>query len=397
MAEVWRVCHHQNPGRPLALKRLLPGGLNDASLRRSFHDEATLMTQLVHPNLVPALDYGMVQGVPYLTMAVIEGRDLKATRDALIKHERSLSLSHVLRIVRDVAAALDYSHRQGVVHRDVTPHNIMVSYDGHVTLMDFGIAQWPGRSERTPRGIVKGKLAYMSPEQARDHALDGRSDMFALGIIFWELLTNKPLFAGGDRRNILKRVLTADVADPQIHDRSLPTPIAITVLRMLQKHPQHRYDDCAALVTELDQLIAAYGDGSDKRLGFAIQALHGINGLSPDDFSTRHVAAPEAGAWRDADGTSPGFFPAHPDAPPVAPHIADRATPVQLSAPSPITQPPQSQPIFPAWSPPTKQSFEDDTRAHPAATGTMRLMGWLLLSIGLVAVVFVALTFALIL
>jgi hypothetical protein len=227
MAEVYRGTQRGAEGfsKTVAVKRVLPGYSNDPQFAEMFVSEATIASRLMHPNVVAVTDFDRdTAGRLFLVMELVEGRDLRA-----LMTTGRLPPTIVVYIVSELLRALGYAHAlhhdgrpMQIVHRDVSPHNVLVSWDGAVKLSDFGIAKAAEASPATRTGVVKGKAAYLSPEQARAESLDHRSDLFAAGVVLYELLTDKRLFAvsGGAREAvIIHRVLNLQYPSPgEIHE-----------------------------------------------------------------------------------------------------------------------------------------------------------------------------------
>jgi tRNA A-37 threonylcarbamoyl transferase component Bud32 len=179
------------------IKTVLPH-LADKEYLQRFRDEAKVVVRLSHGNLVPVFDSGQVAGEIYLAMDYVEGKDLRATWNRCAKKGIAFPVDVAAHIVKELARGLNYAHGFGdikLVHRDVSPPNVLLSYSGEVRLTDFGLASSTLKLEKTAPGIIYGKVSYMSPEQARGEVLDGRTDLYASGIILWELLTGRQLFA----------------------------------------------------------------------------------------------------------------------------------------------------------------------------------------------------------
>ena len=206
MAEVFlaRLIGVEGFERRVAIKRILPHLSESDEFRAMFLDEARLAAQLTHPNIVHIYDFGKADDYYFIAMEYVDGVDI----GRLIRRakERPVPFEVAARIFADVCAGLHFAHNASdpmgrkldVVHRDVTPQNVLVSWDGVVKLVDFGIAKAAFAAGRTRPGVVKGKYAYMSPEQVEGRSLDGRSDLFAAGICLYELVTGVPLFRRDD-------------------------------------------------------------------------------------------------------------------------------------------------------------------------------------------------------
>jgi len=220
MAEIFRAKSIGAEGfeKAVVIKRILPHFCEDESFVTMFQDEARVAAHLNHANVVQIFDFDEVDGLYYIAMEYVEGQDLKRVLDVGTKLGKPLSIAQAVLVMIEAGQGLDYAHKRevdgkplNIIHRDISPHNMMVSYNGEVKIMDFGIAKAASRSTKTRVGTVKGKCAYMSPEQARGKQLDGRSDLFALGVCLWEMVTGKRLFVGESDFETLNNVLRAEV------------------------------------------------------------------------------------------------------------------------------------------------------------------------------------------
>jgi serine/threonine-protein kinase len=209
MSEVFRAVDTRT-GQPCALKRILTAVAEEEDFVRELEDEARIASTLDHPNIARVLDFGAIDGTHFIAYELVDGVDLRVVFENASLAEAPLPLGFVVHVFLDVAAALAHAHANEVVHRDVSPHNIVVSRSGDVKVIDFGIAKAKGRLARTGAGVIKGKLGYLSPEQVRGGTpaapVDARSDVFSLGICMWELLTLKRLFTATDELLVLDMV-----------------------------------------------------------------------------------------------------------------------------------------------------------------------------------------------
>ena len=220
MAEVFEATSTGTEGfkRPVAIKRILPGYSEDASFAQMFVAEAQISARLAHPNIVATLDFDRDEGgALFLVMELVDGVSL----DALMT-TGALPPPLAVHLAVEILRGLGYAHAvqlgevgRGVVHRDVSPHNVLLSWDGVVKVSDFGLAKSRGASRASASVVVKGKAAYMSPEHANGEALDGRSDLFAVGIILWELLTGQRLFQTDDMRATMAALFFRPIANPR--------------------------------------------------------------------------------------------------------------------------------------------------------------------------------------
>src|SRR5207248_2054946 len=224
-----------------AIKKILPTMGEDAEFIPMFVDEARLAVQLAHANIVQVLELGKHDESLYIAMEYISGRDLRQLMERFRKRQQPMPLPQACLIVAEVCEALDHAHRKrdaqgrplGIVHRDVSPQNVLVSFDGEVKLIDFGIAKAESRLQKTQAGILKGKFSYMSPEQVKGAALDGRSDVFACGILLWELVCGEKLFVGDSDYAVLEKVRVGAIPPPRSRNPECPEALEKAILRAL--------------------------------------------------------------------------------------------------------------------------------------------------------------------
>jgi eukaryotic-like serine/threonine-protein kinase len=252
--------------RIVALKRLLPHLAEDATFIRSFVREAKLASLLHHVNVVQIFELGRVGTQYFISMEHIDGKDLRKILRQARRHAGPPPIGVTLGLLLQLCDALDYAHtmigEDGVplklVHRDVSPSNILINRAGYLKVIDFGIAKAQSSQLKTQTGRVKGKLAYMAPEAVSGRELDARSDLFAAGVIAHELLTARPLFACKNEYQTLLRVQRGDILPPSTYNRSCPAELDAIVLRALSRDPNERFDSAAAFRDELLDLRAKY-------------------------------------------------------------------------------------------------------------------------------------------
>ena len=266
----------------VAIKRILPHLNQGSEFVTMFINEAKLAALLTHQNIVQIYDLGNVDESHYITMEYIMGKDLRT----VINHGKSrsmpLSIGDALLIVSKICSALDYAHRKKdlsgkelhLVHRDISPQNILVSYEGEVKLVDFGIAKAAMGGQETKTGVLKGKLAYMSPEQAWGKPVDGRTDLFALGIVLYESVTGERLFTGNDEISVLEKVRKAEITSPTRLNPAIPSELEAILLKALAKEPENRYQTASEMEMALEELITKKGYAfSSLSLSHYMQAL----------------------------------------------------------------------------------------------------------------------------
>lgn len=232
--------------RLLCIKTVLPHLADEEYLAR-FSDEAKIVVQLSHGNLIPVFDAGKVDGELFLAMDFVKGKDLRAVWNRCAKKAVAFPIDVAVYITKELCRGLGYAHSFGdinLVHRDVSPPNVLVSYGGEVKLTDFGLASSTLKTEKTLPGIIYGKVAYMSPEQARGQDLDGRSDIYACGIILWELLTGRQLFPPGEAQpqDLLARARNPDVGSASARAPRVPGDLDAIVAKALCSDPEERYE-----------------------------------------------------------------------------------------------------------------------------------------------------------
>ncbi len=237
----------------VVIKRILPHLVEDEEFFAMFRDEAKITMRLDHPNIARINEFGVENGVHYIEMEYVAGEDLRRIEKRAAAANKGIPIGVVLRIVADAAAGLDFAHKardgKGVplnlVHRDVSPQNVLVGFDGSVKLIDFGVAKAAGRAQHTATGILKGKFPYMSPEQAEGVELDARSDVFALGVVLWEQLTGRRLFKGDNDLATQRMVRACQVPAPSQVEPSVPPGLDPLALKALAKDAKDRFADAA--------------------------------------------------------------------------------------------------------------------------------------------------------
>src|SRR5919202_2230084 len=252
MASVYAARHSQL-GRPVVIKVLLAHLARDPEMRERFRREAEAASQLVHPHICSILDYGELDGTVYLVMPFMAGGSLAE----LIARERTVSPPVTASVCAQVANALDYAHRHGIVHRDIKPDNILFDEDGNALVTDFGIATARFHSRLTLTGRAMGTPHYMSPEQAMGRIVDGRSDLYAVGVLLYEMLVSMPPFDGADSYSIGYKHVHETPASPDVVNSRTPQPLAAITMKCLAKSPAERYQRgnelADALLTFLSQ------------------------------------------------------------------------------------------------------------------------------------------------
>jgi serine/threonine protein kinase len=277
MAEVWKAKTVGPMGyaRKLVVKRILPELHSDADFTRMFVSEARLSSLLDHRNIVQVYEFGEVDGEYYLAMEYVHGRDLNSLLRTLRERNETPDVGMALYVAREVCRALAYAHsltdENGtplqLIHRDVSPSNVMIGFDGSVKLLDFGIAKAMAVASEncTKAGVLKGKFGYMAPEQTEVHdEVDHRADLFAAGILLWEMLTVHRLFKGLNDVQTITRVRAAQVAPPSRINPAVPPALDQICLHALARRRDQRIADCATLAALLDEMVHELKYGSDQ-------------------------------------------------------------------------------------------------------------------------------------
>ena len=269
MAEIYlaRVTGAAGFEKNVVVKRILPQLAQSDEFYQMFLDEARIAATLQHPNVVQIYDAQNVGGEHFIAMEHLDGADLLTIRRVLAERRQGLPIQHSVFIVSGVAAGLHYAHeRRGldghpleIVHRDVTPQNIILTREGGIKLVDFGIAKATNRLTTTGFGTLKGKLAYMSPEQCRSEPVDRRSDIYSLGIILFELTTGKRLYRGMSEYEVLRQVIETDVPAPSSLLPGYPPDLEQVVMRALARNRDQRYPTALAFHQDLERFARARG------------------------------------------------------------------------------------------------------------------------------------------
>lgn len=289
MGEVYLAGMDVAGGRKLvALKRLRPHFADDVAVQAMFRREASLALLLDNPGITQILDVIDTEGELCIIMEYVHGRSV---RDVL--REKTPTLAVSLTIIAGAAAALHYAHELrdedgralGIVHRDVSPENVMVRFDGGVKLIDFGIARLAAQTTATAAGVLKGKVAYMSPEQIRQDPVDRRSDVFQLGVMFYELVTGVRPFEGDTIPAVMNKVLSDEVVDPRTHADGCPDAVAELILRALSFEPEDRHASAGEFRDDIEKTAATLelGLGDDV---LASQMTEVFGSVVPPSLST---------------------------------------------------------------------------------------------------------------
>jgi eukaryotic-like serine/threonine-protein kinase len=367
--------------RILAIKKILPTMVEDDEFIQMFIDEARISVLLNHANIVQIHELGQHDENYYIAMEYVSGKDLRAILEQYRRRKEIMPTAQAVYIASRICDGLDHAHRKkdargsdlNIIHRDVSPQNILISYEGDVKIIDFGIAKAANRAQKTQAGILKGKFGYMSPEQVRGLPIDRRSDIFAVGVIMYEMLTGERLFVGESDFSTLEKVRNAEVVPPREYNSNIPVALEKVVLKSLAREVEDRYQWSSDLQEALMRFLLA-GDAiySGKHLSmfmkesFAEDLAREQERMErfaqiqrPDQVETSGVIATlpkqrakpasvpdRAESGTDPEGTSSAESPLPPDEP--TPDVSDKTE---------IFNPNAAQPEMPVAAKPSHPSL----------------------------------------
>jgi eukaryotic-like serine/threonine-protein kinase len=267
MAQVFKA-RALGPGgfrRDVVVKRILPEYGRDSEFIRMFVDEAKILGLLHHPNVVQVYEFGEDEGVLFLALEYVDGPSLSRVLRTLRGANKRMPPAIVAFVAREICRALECVHELadeqkrplGAIHRDVTPSNVILTPAGEVKLLDFGVATFKDALQATKSGTVKGKPAYLAPEQLEGKSIDGRVDLFALGIVMHEMLTLQHLFAGDSDLGTVKQIMEMDIPKPSAHRNDVPEALDQTVMRALERNRDRRFASAKEMAAALDDFVVA--------------------------------------------------------------------------------------------------------------------------------------------
>ncbi|HVR72407.1 MAG TPA: protein kinase [Vicinamibacteria bacterium] len=308
MAEVFKAKRTGVEGfeKVLAVKRILPHLSENKEFVDMFIDEAKMVAGLAHPNIVQIFDLGKIEKSYYIAMEYVHGRDLRSILRRARERDVRMPLDLALLVVSKVSSALEFAHRKKdergramqIVHRDVSPQNILISFEGDVKLTDFGIAKAATKASLTDAGALRGKLLYMSPEQAWGKPMDRRSDIFSLGIVFYEMVTDHRPFLGSSEMSILEMVRECRVVAPSTLNPRIPAKLENVIMMALAREADDRYQDAAELCRDLERVLHEW---QPPRAGALARFLEVLFDEQERNDSVDEPEAPAAEAIQAAD------------------------------------------------------------------------------------------------
>jgi len=286
----------------LALKVIHPNYAQDEHFVKMLVDEAKIAVHLQHVNIAQIFDLGRIDQTYYIAMEFVDGADLFRILKRASEIELDMAIELAAFVAQEVCAALDYAHNKkddfgrplAIIHRDISPQNVLISYAGEVKLVDFGIAKATQRLQNTAAGVIKGKYYYMSPEQAWGDPVDHRTDVFSAGILLYEMLVGQMLYLEEDLTVLLDRVRKADIQSPRTLRPDLPVELEAIVMKALARKPEERFLSAHAFGRALERFLFAYApDMSANRLGAFVDRVMG------DDRDRLRVRLGPRGATRE--------------------------------------------------------------------------------------------------
>lgn len=342
MAEVFTaaVVGAEGFSRRVAIKRVLPGLCDNPHFAKMFVAEAKISSRLKHPNIVSVNDFERgADNRLYLVMELVEGKDLDTLASSGV-----LPFPVIIFVISEALRGLGYAHdlpvvdesvlmgsetvrsMKGVVHRDVSPHNVLVSWQGEVKVSDFGIAKARTADNATASEMIKGKPSYMSPEQANGAHLDGRSDLFAVGVMLWELLCSRRLFAADDTRAVIAAVMFGQIPRPRTVRPEIPKDLERVAMRLLERDLDKRYATAEQAIDDLMQCESAAPDGREQLKRVMAERF-------PREAPVRHSVLRGRSA-ADAPKPAPRSLPSH-ELPTIHAGMNSARAPYPSAAPTP--------------------------------------------------------------
>lgn len=313
MAEIYRArlaAAKEGPDRVIVIKKVIANLSQNSEFLQMFEEEIKITVGLTHPNIIQIYDYGKVDDQYFMAMEYVEGKNLRQFVKRLADMKSMFSIDMSCHIISQVCHALAHAHSYkdrltgkplGIVHRDISPQNIMISYDGAVKLFDFGIAKAKSASEATRAGVIKGKPSYLSPEQINGEELDGRCDIFALGIVLWELLTAKRLFVAETDMGVLRLIQSAKIEPPSTFNPAVPQALDAIVLKSLTRDKNKRYQGAEEFQRDLHKFLYSFNPSFNPAdLSYYAQELFKSEIREDRERLSKYLAIPPVDDGKDA-------------------------------------------------------------------------------------------------
>lgn len=319
MAEIYRArlsAAKEGPDRVIIIKKVIANLSQNSEFVQMFEAEIKITVGLTHPNIIQIYDYGKVDEQYFMAMEYVEGKNLRQFVKRLADMKSMFSIDMSCYIISQVCHALGYAHAYkdrltgkplGIVHRDISPQNVMISYDGATKLFDFGIAKAKSASESTRAGVIKGKPSYLSPEQINGEELDGRCDIFALGIVLWELLTAKRLFVADTDMGVLRLIQSAKIEPPSTFNPAVPQSLDAIVLKSLARDKNKRYQTAEEFQRDLHKFLYSFNPSfNPSDLSYYAQELFKNEIREDRERLTKFLAMEPVGSGEDFGAAEQG-------------------------------------------------------------------------------------------
>ncbi|MBN2493894.1 MAG: serine/threonine protein kinase [Deltaproteobacteria bacterium] len=284
MAEIYLASQQTAEGlRPCVIKMMRPESLRDPRALKLFLGEARLASQLENPHIVRIFDRDRVDNYHFIAMEYVTGETLYHIIHQAVQEQRRVEPGEAAAMILQVCEGLSYAHELRdphgqplhIVHRDITPANLILTYSGQLKILDFGIALARNRSLEVPKGKALGKFGYMSPEQCRSESMDLRTDIFSLGVVFWELLTGRSLFAGGSLKDLVESIIRGEIEPPSRYNAAVSPLLDTAILRSLERRPGDRFQSCRELALAIEEAFVDGGLASCEDLTDMLVELFG--------------------------------------------------------------------------------------------------------------------------
>lgn len=297
MAEVFRARTLGEAGfvKHVVIKRILPHLVDDDAFIKAFMDEARIAAKLTHANIVQVFDFQQQSGTFYIAMELVEGLSLDKIIRRSLEQDKAIGLNRAVQIAIGMCRGLGYAHERadegvpmGIVHRDVSPHNVMISLLGEVKVADFGIAKAAIRATHTDTGAIKGKVPYMAPEHAQGESIDVRADIFSTGIVLWEMIAQRRMYEGDNEMQLLRRAMAGDFQRLETVVAGLPPSLCSVVAKLLAIDRDERFATMRLATRELEAVLHELGGAMAAPLD------EYMNEILPKDLQASLVSSSEA-------------------------------------------------------------------------------------------------------